>query len=83
MRITRLLPVAAFALLPLTGCSPTTSAGLRADPSPELFTTARSLEQHMNNQAKVLDQNHRSGWDDLNRMFLLERPSTLTPYPMP
>lgn len=65
------------------GCSGTSSAAIRANPSPELYTSARTFDQHLNAQARTFDVNERSGLDDLNRLFLLDRPRRLTPYPVP
>ncbi|MEX0744229.1 MAG: hypothetical protein WD118_01395 [Phycisphaeraceae bacterium] len=78
----------AVALVMLTlvfaGChSPTSAAGVRANYSPELHSTARSFEQHQNNEARTIDTNLRGFWDDGSRLLLLDRPLRLSPYPIP
>ncbi|MFA9478675.1 hypothetical protein ACERK3_10240 [Phycisphaerales bacterium AB-hyl4] len=71
-------------MLVFAGChSPTSAAGVRANFSPELHSTANSYEQHLNREARTRDMNLRGVWDDGSRLLLLDRPSRLSPYPIP
>lgn len=79
--------IGSVALLAMTlvfaGCSATSADGVRANFSPELHSTARSFEQHRNMEARTMDLNTRGAWDDGARLLLLDRPSRLSPYPIP
>ncbi|QDU72343.1 hypothetical protein [Mucisphaera calidilacus] len=73
----------------LVGCggpksleSPVTSAQLRDDLSPTLFSTAETSEQNWNAVARSVDMDLRMLIDDFNSVFLLDRPSTLTGSPI-
>ncbi|MEM6551881.1 MAG: hypothetical protein AAF750_07115 [Planctomycetota bacterium] len=78
------LATAATLLALSTGCSSkVTSGDIRSNPSPELYSTAKTHEEHRNDVAQVVDWNVRSMRDDWNRLLLLERGSRLTLYPAP
>lgn len=78
-------PTFALAAMALaTGCtSQITSGDIRSNPSPELYTTAKTAEENRNDIAQVLDWNARTLRDDVNRLLLIDRPSRLTIYPAP
>ncbi|MEM6393128.1 MAG: hypothetical protein AAF797_10180 [Planctomycetota bacterium] len=79
-----LLASAAALLTVSTGCSSKiTSSDIRANPSPELYTTAHTLEEYRNDKAQTLDWYVRSLRDDIDSVLLLDRPSRLTIYPAP
>ncbi|MEE9404929.1 MAG: hypothetical protein V3V20_08545 [Algisphaera sp.] len=62
----------------LVGCNAT-----RGNLTPELHSYSRSLEQDQNLHARVIDNNTRMIWDDLDRVLLLDKTSRLSPYPVP
>jgi hypothetical protein len=71
-----------------TGCESqqektVTVEDVRNNLSPNFNTVIYSEEQVKNNWAVTLDVNERELRDDWNRMWFLERPQRLTPYPMP
>lgn len=53
------------------------------DMSPELTTRAETEEEGQVRTARVVDTNTRTIWDDLRNIFLLDRPSRLSLYPVP
>ena len=67
-----------------SGCqAPTPADRVRANFSPELDTTTRNFEQHRNMEARTVDLDTRGIWDDGARILLRDRPSRLSPYPVP
>jgi hypothetical protein len=51
--------------------------------TPELDHTARSHQQAANDHARIIDNNTRGIWDDVDRLLLLDHNSRLTPYSVP
>lgn len=79
-----LVAVAATVLIAgLGGCYSSTDvsfAAIKNNPSPELVGMANRDVDTERNMAMVGDQNLRMMWNDLNRMFLFDSPSTLSPW---
>ncbi len=75
--------VLGLTLVSLTGCNRVTARDVRGNMTPELMTTTRSSEMHLNDYARMIDNNTRGAWDDLDRFLLLNRNSRLTPWPVP
>jgi len=75
--------VLAVGLFVLSGCNKITGSSVRRNMSPEKTTLARSREEHRNDVAKTLDTNARQITDDLDFLFLLDRPSRGSRYPVP
>ncbi|MCB9846134.1 MAG: hypothetical protein H6811_09140 [Phycisphaeraceae bacterium] len=70
----------------VAGCATQKSADvwhIRANPTPELSTLHERPADIYNNLALVNNENWRMFWSDLGRAMLLNRPSRLTPEPMP
>ena len=66
------------------GCSePTMVETLLNNMSPEFESIALSHEQRIIRHARAIDTNGRQLWDDLDNVFLLDRPLRLSPYPIP
>ena len=75
--------VAAGALA-MTGChSPTSKHAIREDPTPELKTLYERDDDVHNTLSLMKNENWRMFWEDLGRVFYLDRASRLTPEPMP
>ena len=72
-------------VIALGGCSSTSSDAMsvRLEPSPELTTLYERPSDVYNNLAIMVDENERMFWEDLGRAFYWDRPSRLTPEPMP
>ena len=64
------LCVATFSL---TGCGTMT---------PELMSSGKAPAEIHYTRSRVMDNNTRGIWDDLDRIFMLEKNSGLSPYPM-
>ncbi len=86
----RTLACAAFAaaalLLGAGGCSDYShqiASDVRANPTPELMTLWERPVDVDNHIAITRNTNFRSMWEDLGRAMLLDRPSPMTPEPMP
>lgn len=60
-----------------------TAQAVRDDMSPELKTIAHTPEQHLNYGARSVDTTGRQIWGDWDRIWFLDRPMRLTPYPIP
>lgn len=73
-----LAAIAAFA-----GCSAEDSqlAEVRSNPTPELMTLGDSMDANVNTATSTTSTNLRAVNNDLGRLFLLDRPSRLTPQP--
>lgn len=68
----------------LGGCNKTiTAATVRKDVSPSLKTSIRTKEQQRNRTKWINDVDSRQFEDDLEGLLLIDRPSYLTPYPLP
>lgn len=67
----------------LTGCSSISSADIRRDPTPELFSQTNSREQFRNQRAMARNHAWRTMWDDLARIGLHDKNTQLTPWPTP
>ncbi len=69
----------------LSGCGKKliTSKTARKNVSPSLKTSLRTAEQQRNRTKWIDDVDARQFEDDLEAIFLIERPSRLTPYPIP
>jgi hypothetical protein len=67
--------VVALSLMVMTGCT--------IDPTPELFASSRSFGQHRNKHSRVVDNNLRSLWDDMDRILFLDHNMMLSPITMP
>lgn len=75
--------VLGLSLVSLTGCNRVTARDIRSNMTPELHSTARSGEFRKNDYARIIDNNTRGAWDDLDRFMLLQRNSRLSPWPVP
>ncbi len=60
-----------------------TAKSVRKDMSPEMQSVALMREQRKNVHARTKDTTYRQIWDDLDHIFLLDRPSRLSEYPVP
>lgn len=60
-----------------------TAGEIRRNPTPTLDHLAASHEQIENAHARVIDNNTRGIWSDLDRLLLLHRSSRLQPYTLP
>ena len=65
----------------LTACTSLTGCGVGL--TPELHSYAESGEQFSNRHARVVNNNTRQIWDDLENIFLLNRTSRLHRFPTP
>ena len=75
--------IAATLLLGSGGCAATKAERIRANYTPYLDSIAANSEQDRNTQARVIDHNTRSLWDDLNKVLLLDKPSHANIYYIP
>lgn len=66
----------------LSGCASNDPAfeSIKSNPSPELIGMANRYVDTERNMAMVGDQNLRMMWNDLNRLWLFDGPSTLSPW---
>lgn len=65
----------------LSGCNNTGNARLdevRSDPTPDLVTLSQRDVDIDNAMVVTFDENGRMLWQDLGRMWLVDRPSRLT-----
>lgn len=76
------LPLAA-GLLTASGCNSTGISALRRDPTPELLTSVESPTESANSYAITKNLNLRMMLDDAARMIYIDRPSRLSPAPIP
>lgn len=86
-RIQILTASALFGALCLGGCASNKldekADELRSNPSPELDTMYQRQSDIKNAQTVTADENFRMLNQDLGRFWLLDRPSRLTPEPVP
>lgn len=75
------LAVTATALL--SGCNTITSADIRRDPTPELYSQALSGEEFRNDRAIHRHHAWRTLRDDWARLWLYDKNTNLTPWPVP
>lgn len=79
--------VACVAIAGLVGCASGPAAqrdaAVRSNPTPEMETLSQRLVDVENMQAVAVDENLRMANEDLNRFFLLDRPSRLSRWRMP
>ena len=75
-----------FAPVALIGC--TTSSGphhagdigsIRSNPSPAMHTIDGRLDDRLNRMTRANDTNFRAFSDDIDRLFMIDRPSRLRP----
>lgn len=78
-----LVPAALGLVALLGGCSTSRDAAIRADLTPELDTLHERPEDMDNSWTLMLDENGRMFVEDLGRAFYVNRPSRLTPEPVP
>ena len=81
-----LLAVGCLAVAGLGGCGSTLAqrdAAVRGNPTPELETLSQRPIDVDNRQALTMDENLRMANEDLNHLFLLDRPSRLARWRMP
>ncbi len=73
------------AIAAITGCSSEDAqlAEVRSNPTPELMTLGDSLDGNVNRATSTTSTNLRGINNDLGRVFLLDRPSRLSPQPRP
>lgn len=55
---------------------------IKGDLTPEMMTMSERNVDVERNMAMVGNVNLRSMWNDLGRMWMFDRPSILTPYPI-
>lgn len=69
----------------MVGCSNDriTAKKLRRNVTPELDHVAASNEQIRNDHARIIDNDTRAIWSDLDRLLLMDRSSRLQPHPVP
>ncbi len=77
--------VLALSGLGLAACSQNSVSGraIRMDPTPELITLHQRPVDIANEYAFMRNTNHRMILADIRRVFYTDRPSRLTPEPMP
>lgn len=56
---------------------------IRSVPAPKLRTLSQRREDTKNETVLTLDTNARARWAEIRRLLFLDRPSKLTPEPMP
>lgn len=76
------LPLAA-GLFATVGCSSSGISALRSDPTPELLTSVESPTESANSYAITKNLNLRMMLDDAARVIYIDRPSRLSPAPIP
>lgn len=67
----------------LGGCSSTNLDSIRSNPSPGIMTLSQSDEVVLNQMTITQDTNLRQLNEDLGRMWFYDRPSRMTPRPIP
>lgn len=81
--VTASTAVCASILALSTGCSSNSISGLRLSPTPEVITLAQTPDDVANEMAIMSNMNLRMMREDLSRGMLLNRPSRLSPAPIP
>lgn len=77
------VPILAGFAFVAVGCSPTGIRALRAHPTPELLTSVESPTESANSYAIMKNLNLRMMFDDAARVIYIDRPSRLSPAPIP
>ena len=62
--------------------SDVSTRAIRRNLTPEVMGLASSQQEWANNQASIDNLNNRMFNDDWNRIWLRDKPSSLTPYPV-
>lgn len=76
--------LASLAASALVGCAGGSQAGaIRSSPTPELFNLADTPDEVSNKLALTRDYNFRMITEDAARVLMIDRPSRLTPSPIP
>ena len=80
-----LLPAAGLAGLVALGggCKSSTSASINHDPTPALDTLSQTDFEVENALVLQRETNFRMIWEDLGRIWMTDRPSRLSPKPIP
>lgn len=65
------------------GCESSRVDEVRADPTPDLETLYQSQDEIDNALTRTFDEDGRMFWQDLGRVFYVDRPSRLTREPVP
>ncbi|MDP7070374.1 MAG: hypothetical protein QF561_03385 [Phycisphaerales bacterium] len=86
LRLSTTLVAATLLALALGGCSSNpervSTSSIRGNLTPELRGTTETQWDIDNNMAIVGNVNLRQASDDLGRIFLMDQPSILSPYPI-
>ena len=76
--------VAPVLAIGMSGCAKSTRTGqIRAQPAPEMKTLDKTAAERKNNWAMVRGTNIRNFNSTVARFFYIDRPSRLTPAPVP
>jgi type IV pilus biogenesis protein CpaD/CtpE len=76
--------LAALAASALVGCAGGSNVGaIRSSPTPELMNVAETPDQIANKLALTRDYNLRMISEDAARVLMIDRPSRLSPAPIP
>jgi len=67
----------------LGGCNVISASDIRSDPTPELYTQNQTRDQYLNMQAIHVHHAWRSARDDWSRIWLYDKNTELTPWPVP
>ena len=81
--LTRKASACGLTVAVLTACALGGCGGVRNNLTPELMTLDERPVEVSNRVALTFNANKRMIWGDLNRASLMDRPSRLTPHPMP
>ncbi len=82
------LALSAALVLCVLGCSSSydmndvSYENIRRRPAPEMSSTALTKSEGDGSYAYMRNTNYRGAWDDFKRAFLINHPSTLSPYPI-
>lgn len=65
----------------LSGCSNTRASAYRMNPTPKIDTRAQTSEEIQNSLTLINDTNLRYFWNDMGRLWLMDKRSHLDPGP--
>ncbi|MCA9312613.1 MAG: hypothetical protein KDA21_15470 [Phycisphaerales bacterium] len=82
-RKTLTVALLAGGVLALAGCNSGTTGKIYSDPTPALDTTSQTDYEIKNQLVIHRDTNLRMFWEDIGRMWMTDRPSRLSPKPIP